>query len=440
MQKKLLTVAVATALVAPCVSRAQGNVEVTGWITTALTRLSYSPSTAGVPGVTKWDVTQGGSVWGIRGRESLGGGLTAWFEISQNAPMEQSNSIASTEASRNAAVGIQGQWGNVFMGSWYTPWVDLDVLWNVGTVGIWGPVVSTIGRRETHGTAPNPNCNNSPGQSGGPAIPNTNATTLQPTCDAVEGGGGVGHPFWRRASQAVVFHSPVFADVQFKVLYQTNEGKATTALSADPSMWSTSLSWAGMGGRARIGAAFDSHREFTAPGKTDTGWAIKGGYHFGVVDVGLAYESMTYRALFSDCKAKQYAIALRIPVARGSIRAAYSKAKAIEGLFGVPHARPPGVLWGAQNCNTPGSDALGNVAGSTVPVAGNTGATQYNIGYQHDFSKRTDVGIGYAAIKNDPAAAFSWATLSPAPDGANGNQPFAGSDISMPFVSITHRF
>jgi len=437
VQQKLVSVAVAGALAAPCVALAQSSVEVTGWITTALTRLSYSPSTAGVPGLTKWDVTQGGSVWGLRGRESLGGGLTAWFEISQNAPMEQSNSVASTEASRNAAVGLQGPWGNVFMGSWYTPWVDLDVLWNVGTVGIWGPVVSTIGRRETHGTAPNPNCINN-GSSGGFIAPGVPAAGI--VCDAVEGGGGVGHPFWRRASEAVVYHSPTFNGVRFEVLYQTNGGKATMGTIADPSMWSTSLTWSGMGGRARIGAAFDSHKEFTAHGKTDTGWAIKGGYHFGVVDVGLAYESMTYRALFSDCKAKQYAIALRIPVARGSIRAAYSKAKAIEGLFGVPQARPPGVLWGAQNCNTGVSDGLGNVAGSTVPVAGNTGATQYNIGYQHDLSKRTDVGIGYAAIKNDPAAAFSWATLSPAPDGANGNQPFAGSDISMPFVSITHRF
>ena len=436
MGNKLLAVAVGVALTAPCIALAQGSVEVTGFITTALGRVKYSPSTSGVPGVAKWDVTQGGSVWGLRGRESLGGGLTAWFEISQNAPMEQSNSIAATEASRNAAVGLQGPFGNLFLGAWYTPWVDLDVLWNVGTVGIWGPVVSTIGRRETHGVAPNPNCVNAPGASGGPSI----ATNTQPTCDNVEGGGGVGHPFWRRASESLIYHSPVFSGFSFKILWQTNEGKATTATSANPWMWSTSMQWVGMGGRARIGAAVDSHKDFTARGKSDTGWAIKGGYHFGVVDVGLAYESVTYRALFSDCKAQQYGIAFRVPVARGSIRAAYSKANAIEGMFGVPPARPPGVLWGATNCNTGVSDGVGNVAGSTVPLAGNTGATQYNIGYQHDFSKRTDVGIGYAVVHNGPAATFSWATFSPAPDGGNGNQPFPGSDPSMYFVSITHRF
>src|SRR5437764_5824645 len=89
MRKKLLAVAVAGALAAPCIALAQGSVEVTGRITTALGRVKYSQSTSGVPGVSKWDVIQGGSLWGIRGRESLGGGLTAWFEISQNALMEQ---------------------------------------------------------------------------------------------------------------------------------------------------------------------------------------------------------------------------------------------------------------------------------------------------------------------------------------------------------------
>src|SRR5207248_2272189 len=155
-------------------------------------------------------------------------------------------------------------------------------------------------------------------------------------CDNTEAGGGVGHPFWRRASESLIYHSPSFNGFVFKFLWQTNEGKATMGTVADPSMWSTSLHWAGMGGRARIGAVFDRHKEFTAPGKTDTGWAIKGGYNFGVVDLGLAYERMTYRALYSDCKATQYGVALRVPVARGSVRASYSKAKAIGGLFGVP--------------------------------------------------------------------------------------------------------
>src|SRR6185295_55753 len=120
---------------------------------------------------------------GLRGRESLGGGLTAWFQIEQNAPMERSDNIAITPASRNSAVGIQGGWGNVFLGQWTTPWADLDALWGIGTVATYGPITSIIGRRETTGAAPNPNCANGGSGLGGGGTG---------VCDSVEGAGGVG--------------------------------------------------------------------------------------------------------------------------------------------------------------------------------------------------------------------------------------------------------
>ena len=432
MQKKLLTLAVAGALAAPCIAMGQGSgppaaaVEVYGTINMAFGKFKYGGATASnVPDVSKWDVSQGASNYGVRGRESLGGGLTAWFQIEQNAPMERSNNIAITPASRNSAVGLQGNWGNVFLGQWTTPWADLDALWAVGTVGGWGPVTSIIGRRETTGTAPNPNCINNQ-SSGGFIAPGVAAAGV--VCDAVEAGGGVGHAFWRRASQAVSYQSPVFSGMQFKVLYQTDEGKATMGTTtADPSLISTSLQWAGMGGRARVGVALDRHKDFTVAGKTDTGYTIKGGWNFGVVDIGLAYENMTYKTALSDCKTSNYGVALAVPVGMGTIRASYSKAKSIDGTYGG--VAPAGTV-GATSCGA---------AVTAANQADQNGAKQYNIGYEHRFSKRTNVGVGYAAIKNDPAAVFTWTGAPPTSDGAN-NTPFAGQDPSTYFISITHRF
>jgi len=458
MQKKLLTMAVAGALAAPCIALAQGSaapgssVEVYGTINMAAGNFKYSGTTlpgsgTNIPSISKWDVAQGASNYGIRGRESLGGGLTAWFQIEQNAPMERSDNIAITPASRNSAVGIQGNFGNIFMGQWTTPWADLDALWSVGTVGFWGPVTSIIGRRETTGTTPNPNCVNNH-SSGGFFAPGVPAAGL--VCDAIEGGGGVGHAFWRRASQAVVYQSPVFSGFQFKFLWQTNESKSVSIAPAaplpasttvaDPSMYSSSIQWAGMGGRLRIGAGYDRHKEFTTAGKNDTGWTVKGGFNFGIVDVGLAYEENKYGVALGDCKFKQYGIALAVPIGQGAIRASYSVAKDVDGPVGaVPAGTPvPGTAalpFGAQNC--------GGVAPTVGPAAGinptDNGAKQYNIGYDHRFSKRTTVGVGYAVIKNDPGAVFTWTGAPPVQDGAN-NTPFAGSDPSTFFVSITHRF
>jgi predicted porin len=459
MQKKLLTMAVAGALAAPCIALAQGSgapgnsVEVYGTINMAVGNFKYSDTMlsngTNVPSISKWDVAQGASNYGLRGRESLGGGLTAWFQIEQNAPMERSDNIAITPASRNSAVGIQGNFGNVFLGQWTTPWADLDALWSVGTVGFWGPVTSIIGRRETTGTTPNPNCINQH-SSGGFIAPGVPAAGT--VCDAIEAGGGIGHPFWRRASQAVVYQSPVFSGFQFKFLYQTNESKSVsitppapglaTTTVADPSLYSGSIQWAGMGGRLRVGAAYDRHKEFTTQGKSDSGYTVKGGFNFGVVDVGLAWEQNKYATVLGDCKFTQYGVALAVPIGQGAIRASYSTAKDVEGPKGAIPVGTTGLVGAA------GGPAFGanNCAGAAVvagPAAGfdpsNNGAKQYNIGYDHRFSKRTTVGFGYAVIKNDPAAVFTWTGAPPVQDGAN-NTPFTGSDPSTYFISITHRF
>jgi predicted porin len=453
MQKKLLGLAVAGALVAPGLASAQ--VEVYGFVNMGVGQVRYSEptqftttvnpagatapaSTAGVGSISKWDVQSYASNYGIRGRENIGMGLTAWFQIEQNAPMERSNNVAITPASRNSAVGVQGNWGNVFIGQWTTPWADLDALWGVGTVGGLGPITSIIGRRETTGAAPNPNCANG------------HTSPLPGTCDAVEAGGGVGHPFWRRASQSIFYQSPVFAGVQVKLMYQTNEGKANTTnggtIIADPSMWSASVQWAGMGGRARIGAAVDSHKEFTAQGKTDNGWRVTGGWNFGFVDVGLAYEAMTYKTPTTDCDAKQYGVQFAVPIGNGAIRGAYSVAKDIEGAYTSPLAGASAAGNAAAAFTTNGS--CGFAPAQAGFDTSNNGAKQFNIGYDYRFSKRTTIGFGYAKIDNDEAAVFTWTGFPPTQTGGGAgisgqsvaNTPLPGSDPSMFFVNMVHRF
>jgi predicted porin len=431
MQKKLLTLAVAGALAAPAVALAQ--VEVYGFVNMSVGKVKYSEPTQngaaiGVGSVSKWDVMSHASNYGIRGRESLGGGQTAWFQIEQNAPIERSNNVAITPASRNSAVGLQGGWGNLFMGQWTTPWADLDALWGIGTVGGLGPITSLIGRRETTGAAPNPNC------------ANAHNSPTPGTCDAVESGGGVGHAFWRRISQSVFYQSPVMGGFQVKAAYQTNEGKSvmTTggAVAADPSMWSVSAQWAGMGGRLRIGAAFDSHKQFTSNAGTDDGFRVTGGWNFGFADIGLAWEQMSYKTHAGDCDAEQMGIGIAIPIGQGSIRGSYAVAKDIEGAF--TGAAAPAGGFGAGSCGAAPTATLNS---------SDNGAKTWNIGYEHRFSKRTSVGFGYAAIDNDTAAVFTWTGLPPTQSGgANlgalsvANTPMPGSDPSVFFVNMLHRF
>jgi predicted porin len=405
MHKKLLGLAVAGALAAPVAALAQ--VEVYGTIHMSLNKMKYGEGTApGTPSKSAWDVASHASNVGVRGRENVGGGQTAWFQVETNAAMERSNNIAHTSnfASRNSAVGMQGAWGNLFVGQWTTPWADLDALWSIGTVATYGPVTSIIGRRETTGAAPAANCANNFSGNGGVGAPAGLAPT-QPTCDSVEGAGGVGHPFWRRISNSIHYQSPVMGGAQVKVAYQTNQDKSVTGTVADPQMWSGSVSWSGMGGRLRVGAAYDAHKDFTTPGQTDKGWRVTGGWNFGFADIGVAYEEMVYKPLGVDVDAVQWGVAVAVPIGQGAIRASYSQAEGLEA------------------------------AGVETP----TGAKQWNLGYDYRFSKRTTVGIGYATIDNESGARFTWSGLSSAQNGQDVTPP-AGSDVSIFFVSMVHRF
>jgi len=237
-------------------------------------------------------------------------------------------------------------------------------------------------------------------------------------------------------SNSIFYQSPVFAGgIQAKLAYQTNQDKtnAPGGVITNPYMYSSSLQWAGMGGRARIGVAYDGHHDFTTPGKTDTGWAVKGGWNFGVADIGLAYERNTYKTPASDCKATQYAAAIAVPVGQGAIRASYAIAKDIEGSF------TGGVATGIGSATPTGSCGA---TPTTLAPTNDNGAKQYNIGYDHRFSKRTTLGVGYATIKNDAGAGgnqFVWSGMSSTQNGVSVTAPL-GSDISVIFVSIVHRF
>src|SRR6185503_18571841 len=107
---------------------------------------------------------------------------------------------------------------------------------------------------------------------------------------------------------------------------------------------------------------------------------------------------------------KQYGVALAVPIGQGAIRASYSKAKDIEGTYGG--TAPAGTV-GATSCGP---------AVTAANQANDNGAKQYNIGYDHRFSKRTTVGVGYAKIDNDPAAVFTWTGAPPTSDGASNTR------------------
>ena len=434
MQKKLLGVAVAAALVAPGLALAQSSVQIYGTIHMSLNQTKFSSVPAANGGdITKYGINSHASNWGIRSTESLGGGMSAWFQAEFNLQMERRTndnvSIAQTGegSQRNSGLGLRGGFGNVYLGTWETPWAQTFRFWDVGTIGGWGPTTSIIGRREStnSGTSYIP-CTST----GTAAVAGTaagGATTTVPivgcTATAVQGPPGfggannLGYSLWRRYQNAIFYESPEWSGVQLKVAIQPNETKTNataTTIASNPSSWSGSLGWTGMGGRARAFLATMQSKDWSSVGSTDGGWTFGGGYDFGVANIGGTYEQYTYKtgnsaasggAGIGDVKAKEWAVGIAVPVGPGKIGASYAKAKDL-GLAGL-----------------------------------DTSAKMWNIGYEWSLSKRTALGFGVAKIDNGTNQGFTWTGATGGPNGPNELSPVPnGTDQTNIFVSIRHSF
>jgi predicted porin len=423
MQKKLLGMAVAAALAAPAVALAQSAVQIYGTVHLSVmhTQFSNVPAVAGSD-VSKMAVNSAASNWGLRSSETLGGGMTAWLQMEFNAQMERRNAAGATGAipsngegsHRNSGLGLRGNFGNVYLGTWETPWAQTFRFWDVGTIGGWGPVTSIIGRRETTNSGTS---RNAPGD----MVTGGNPTSAANLFAAGAAGNNLGYPLWRRFQSAVFYESPLFADVQFKLAYQPNENKAAasatspaTVITENPYAWSASLSWTGLGGRARAFIANMQAKDWSSVGNTDGGWTAGGGYDFGVVNVGGTYEAYTYKtgaagqggAAFGDVKAKQWALSVAVPMGPGKIGASYARAKDLEGL--------------------PYTD---------------TGAHMWNLGYEWALSKRTALGFGVAEMKNKANQGFTWSNITAGPEGAAEKSPLPnGTNMRNIFVSMRHSF
>ena len=107
-----------------------------------------------------------------------------------------------------------------------------------------------------------------------------------------------------------------------------------------------------------------------------------------------------------------------------------------DGTYGGTAVAPAGSF-GATSC--------GAAPSASIDTSDN-GAKTWNIGYEYRFSKRTSAGFGYAQIKNDQAAVFTWTGLPPTqgggagPTGSVANTPLPGSDPSVFFINMLHRF
>lgn len=379
MNKKVIAVAISSALGAPAFAHAQeSNVQVFGRLNA---EYAVHASQGQGPRGERVDVDTiqtPSSEIGFKGEETLGGGLAAWFQCASTADVR-----GQTQAgfcSRNSGLGLKGSYGNVWVGNWDTPFKRIagsNVVFP--QTGIGGVSFLLFGGSTT-----------------------TNGRDLP----------GV---FARRQNNSINVDLPSVRGLQLMLsTSSTNQATAatTSAAGAKPRLYSAGARYDN--GPLNVGLAWEQHRNFQpaiANAGSDTGWLITTGYTLGAVRLGGLYTQQKFdTGPGAELKASAWHVVgdWRFSGPHG-IRAGYTKAQ-----------------------DTTGGGAAVTGSNSVRAASGpDTGASLWQVRYYQVLSKRTEIDGGYVRLDNKASALYSLGGLS---------APAGGADQSAWFVSMRHRF
>lgn len=410
MQKKLVAAAVAGALGIPAVALAQNaTVNMYGRLYMEYGFVNQGSNTGSTINRVNADTIQtGGSAIGFRGEEKLGGGLSAWFQCESTAD-PRGGGTGNALCQRDSALGLKGGFGNVFMGNWGTPFKRARIYTGAGDTGHFGASGLLTGHSTTNidGAAP--------------------------------------QLFARRQNNFIGYDSPVFSGFQVMGGFTaTNNSTARPELSANqkPRLWSLGAAY--KNGPLKVTAAYEKHKDHLGAGATqgaavpvvlvggfsgsEYGWLVGGEYTFSNnLKLGGMWTRQNWdttgvvgapAGFVGNSRVTAWHIGMEWKISGPhAIAAAYTSAGDVKGN---------------------GLAATGGLRPAAV-VGGSTGAKMYQIRYLHALSKRTELGVGYNAVKNDTFAAYN---INGA--GGNGGNSAAtngfGGKHSVIAVSVDHKF
>jgi predicted porin len=357
MKKKLVAVAVAGVLGAPLAAHAQtANVTLYGRLNIDLEFVNGRQADGSNPTVSR--LSSNSSRLGVRGTESLGGGLSAIFQIESNISGDTGNSPTSSFASRETFVGFQGNWGTFKMGKFLMPLDDMHPI---------------FGNVPTYTTS----------------ILSTADLWAQGTLS--KGAGG----FDARLGNSLRYDSPSFNGLTFsgQIALRDSSGNADASDSAGDNgnhvqelrhayAWGANAIY--NNGPIQVGVAAEGNQKVRGPDINDYDFTVTGGYNFGVVRVAAVYERLKYDTPSGDLKRDFWGISGTIPMGPGTWYAFYGRAG-----------------------DGKGSAADGTRVGQ-LAKGSDTAANQWEISYTYPFSKRTQVYAGYVKLDNDCNASYTF--------------------------------
>ena len=359
MNKKVIALAVAGALALPLAAKAQtANVTMYGTFRLAVESIDVK-DVGRANQINSWS-----SRWGIRGIESIGGGLNGIFQLETgvnldvpgNATFESTaaGTIASSRYQfitiREAWVGLNGGFGTVKIGSGLTPYDDVfgmdhlllsNGLENMNTLsGGVNPVIASGNNFSAYGNTGTAAASGAFGQ----ACNNSTA-------------------FDARYGSSLRYDSPNFSGLTFATHFAFL-GENATGFKCKG--WDSAVVY--RNGPIEAGIAYARHVDFQF--YDGNAWRGHFGWDFGVAKVLGAYERMHYdgnNGTSGEATVRYYSIGVQVPLGAGTLNAQYGN-------------RNKGAT----------------AAGTAVTEIDEGGGKQYSVSYRYNLSKRT-FAFAYAA-------------------------------------------
>jgi predicted porin len=406
MNKKLVVLAVAGAFASPLAVQAQtANVTLYGRLNMDLEFVKGEQTDGSNPTVNR--VSSNSSRFGMRGTESLGGGLQAIFQIESNVSGDTGNAASSSLASRETFVGLQGSWGKVYMGKFLMPQDDVRFIFdNKTTLGtsllsdgaLWGQAQESKSTGGFDARTGNSLRYDSPNYMGFTAAlqystrdssgDTQNFISCTPAlvtdvCPALAAGGGVATGGDNGNHVSELRHAYVLGG---NVIY--NNGPISAAVSFERNHELRQYVQIGAGPLGLAANCTAAAPCFLFPNDTD--WTIAGSYDFGTImqgfglRVGLGYEKTKYNTPTGDLSRNYWGVALEVPVGGGKFMFNYGRAS--DGKGGAADSEKVGQLSHGSN----------------------TGSNLWEVSYVYSLSPRTLLQTGYIKIRNEDRASYTF--------------------------------
>jgi predicted porin len=242
---------------------------------------------------------------------------------------------------------------------------------------------------------------------------NTASTSILSTA-ALWAQGFAGQPttggFDDRLQQSIRYDSPSMAGFNVEAQFSTTGGTNSQTNANFPSSNSNAQSY-GLyyrNGPAVIGTAYEYHHNQRGTGAfplSDWAWSIAGKWQFSNFNIAGVYEKMEYEVqnglVINKLKRNSFwALDTTINVgANGQVFLFWGRAS--DGTGNAVDTPQPIITPNAVT-----TSQISRVAG--LAKGANTGATQWELSYSYDLSKRTRIYTGYVKINNDANASYNF--------------------------------